>query len=1139
MVLAVAAAPFLFPGTSPAGSNGSTPTPPFLSEGAPGVTGTTATKGAATAEAVAAAATLPAGFTDSIALSGLTNPTNVRFASDGRIFVAEKSGLLKVFDSLSDTTPTVVADFRTETHNFWDRGLLGLALDPNFPATPSVYLLYTYDAPPGQVAPVWNDGCPTPPGATTDGCLATAKLVKIQLSGNTMVGNPTTLISGEWCQQYPSHSIGDLQFGPDGALYVSGGDGASFTFIDYGQGGGGAGSPTPKNPCGDPPVPVGGTQTAPNAQGGALRSQSPRRPGSGGGGGPSGVELLPNPGAEANVTGWRQNSATVTRATTPVHSGTGSVKVVTANTLTTEGTYQFTANGSITPGTTYRTSAWVNAPSGAKLKLGVEWINSSGGFVNLTQSSFTGTGGWAQQTFDAVAPAGSDHVAYYIYTDGVKQALTFNIDDASMQSLTGGGGGSGPVVLNGAVLRVSPTTGLALPDNPNAASSDVNARRIIAYGFRNPFRFTFRPGTSELWIGDVGMDTWEEINRRITPTGPVQDFGWPCYEGTPIMPGYQAANLNICSQLYATPGAVTAPYFSYKHGLQVVSGETCPTGNGSVISALAFYAGGSYPSTYNGALFFGDHSRNCIWVMMPGANGLPDPNNVQDFIQGAGHPVDLEVGPNGDLFYADFEDGTIQRITYSATTCNAGVYTATYFNNETLTGSPALTRCEPTINNTWGSGSPDPSINADGFSARWTGNFSFAGGPFTFTATTDDGMRVFVDGTAIIDQWHNQTSATTYTATTTLSAGTHQVKVEYYEHTGSATAQVSWAPGTTTNNPPSPSITTPASTVTYAVGDSISFSGGATDPEDGTIPASGLSWKLIVHHCTTPTDCHTHDIQTFSGSSGSFNAPDHDYPSFLELQLTATDSGGASATTSVNLQPKTVNLTFNSNPSGLSLAVGASQSVTPFTRTVIVNSANSLGAPSPQTLGGTSYTFSSWSDGGAASHTITAPATATTYTATYTSSGGGGGTELLPNPTFDTDISGWRQNSATLTRDTGTVHTGAGSLKIVTNNTIGTEGTYTPRSAAGTVTGGTAYTFSVWANAAATAQLKIGVEWYSSTGTFLGLNQSNFNGTGGWSQASMNATAPSGASSFVLFVYTANLTQALTFYLDDASAKAS
>src|SRR5215216_6044489 len=88
----------------------------------------------------ARAATLPPGFQESVVFSGLTNPTVVRFASDGRVFVAEKSGLIKVFDGLGYTTPTVFADLRTNAHNFWDRGLLGLALHPNFTSgSPYVY----------------------------------------------------------------------------------------------------------------------------------------------------------------------------------------------------------------------------------------------------------------------------------------------------------------------------------------------------------------------------------------------------------------------------------------------------------------------------------------------------------------------------------------------------------------------------------------------------------------------------------------------------------------------------------------------------------------------------------------------------------------------------------------------------------------------------------------------------------------------------------------------------------------------------------------------------------------------------------------------------------------------------------------
>ncbi|MDX6517005.1 MAG: hypothetical protein QOH73_2671, partial [Gaiellaceae bacterium] len=219
---------------------------------------------------------LPSGFQQTVAFSGLTSPTNFRFASDGRVFVAEKGGLIKVFPSLSSTTPTVVADLRTEVDDYWDRGLLGLALDPNFPASPYIYALYTRDAPIGGSTPIWNDSCPSPPGPTTDGCVVSGRLVKLTLSGNTATS--TQVLVDGWCQQYPSHSLGDLNFGSDGALYVSGGEGASFTFSDFGQGGGSAGSPTPRNPCADPPDGPGpGGTNPPTADRGALRAHSARR----------------------------------------------------------------------------------------------------------------------------------------------------------------------------------------------------------------------------------------------------------------------------------------------------------------------------------------------------------------------------------------------------------------------------------------------------------------------------------------------------------------------------------------------------------------------------------------------------------------------------------------------------------------------------------------------------------------------------------------------------------------------------------------------------------------------------------------------------------------------------------------------
>src|SRR5690348_196766 len=95
------------------------------------------------------ASVLPGGFRDTVVLSGMTNPTVAQFAPDGRIFVGQKNGVIKVFSSLTDTNPVTFADLSGEVDDYWDRGLLGLALPPNFPASPYVYVLYTYDAPIG------------------------------------------------------------------------------------------------------------------------------------------------------------------------------------------------------------------------------------------------------------------------------------------------------------------------------------------------------------------------------------------------------------------------------------------------------------------------------------------------------------------------------------------------------------------------------------------------------------------------------------------------------------------------------------------------------------------------------------------------------------------------------------------------------------------------------------------------------------------------------------------------------------------------------------------------------------------------------------------------------------------------------
>ena len=736
-----------------------------------------------TTPTTASAATLPAGFSESVVFSGLTQPTVVRFAKDGRVFVAEKRGVIKVFDSLTDTTPDVFADLNVNVYNFWDRGLLGMTLAPNFPTDPYVYVLYTYDHELGSsaAAPKWgtpgvySDPCPTPPGATADGCVVSGRLSRLQASGNAMTGSEQVLIE-DWCQQYPSHSTGAVEFGPDGALYASGGDGASFNFVDYGQDG------SPLNPCGDPPGGVGSTLTSPTAEGGALRSQD------------------------------------------------------------------------------LRTTA-------------------------------------------------------------------------------------DPVSLDGSLIRVDPATGAAKSDNPAAGASDANAKRIVAHGFRNPFRFTSRPGTSEMWVGDVGWNDWEEINV-VNVGSTVQNFGWPCYEGAGRQAGYDAANLNICENLYSRgAGAVVAPYFSYHHNNRVVANETCPTGSSSVAGLQFEFTAqqNSYPTEYDGGLFFADYSRDCIWHMAKGTDGKPSPGSIRTFVAGASNPVNLENGPGGDLFYVDFEGGRILRISYAA-------------GNQPPV---AVAKASPTT------GSAPLTVNFDG-----TGSSDPDGDPLTYEWDLDgDGQY---DDSTLASPSYTYTADNTYTAS---------LRVKDNRGGTSAPSSVTIAVG---NTAPTASISTPAAGTTWKVGDVINFSGSASDAQDGTLPASALTWELSIQHCATQSSCHLHPIQSFAGvASGSFTAPDHEYPSYLELKLTATDSGGLKDTKTLRLDPKTVVLTFQTNPGGLSLTVGSSTSKASFSRTVIVGSKNTITAPSPQTKGGKTYTFASWSDNGAGSHDIIAPTTATTYTARF------------------------------------------------------------------------------------------------------------------------------------------------------------
>lgn len=114
-----------------------------------------------------------------------------------------------------------------------------------------------------------------------------------------------------------------------------------------------------------------------------------------------------------------------------------------------------------------------------------------------------------------------------------------------------------------------------------------------------------------------------------------------------------------------------------------------------------------------------------------------------------------------------------------------------YYDNRLLSGSPRLVRDDAAVSFEWGYGSPAPGLPADGFSARWTRSIYFPAGTYRFHAFSDDGVRVWLNGDLIIDEWH-PAPGLTYVAERTLAAGTHSIRIEYYEEAGWARMHFGW-----------------------------------------------------------------------------------------------------------------------------------------------------------------------------------------------------------------------------------------------------------------------------------------------------------------------------------------------------------
>jgi hypothetical protein len=120
------------------------------------------------------------------------------------------------------------------------------------------------------------------------------------------------------------------------------------------------------------------------------------------------------------------------------------------------------------------------------------------------------------------------------------------------------------------------------------------------------------------------------------------------------------------------------------------------------------------------------------------------------------------------------------------------VWRGEYYANRDLDDAPVLVRSDNAIDFAWDTASPDPAVPADNFSVRWTRSLGFSAGNYRFFTSTDDGVRLFVDGTLLIDKWYDQKLPNTHSGDRYLAAGQHTVVVEYYEHGDQAHAHAWW-----------------------------------------------------------------------------------------------------------------------------------------------------------------------------------------------------------------------------------------------------------------------------------------------------------------------------------------------------------
>ncbi len=485
-------------------------------------------------------------------------------------------------------------------------------------------------------------------------------------------------------------------------------------------------------------------------------------------------------------------------------------------------------------------------------------------------------------------------------------------------------------VLLGKLLRIT-RDGAIPPGNPFAglgtARCSVTGRTTVGQKCQETYAWGFRNPFRFAFDSAPGAsrlfvnDVGQDAWEEVDLVIAGADYGWNAREG-------RCANGSTID-CGAAPAGMTNPVYTYGHS----SGCAAITGG-------AFVPPGVWPAAYQGAYLFGDYVCGTVFTL----NRAPDGSYTRStFDAGVSSAVAMIFGPYGNtqaLFYTTYANGgQIRRVAYAGNRTPAAVATAS-----PQQGSVPLTvRFD-------GSTSSDP--DGDPFTLEW--DFG-DGSPHVFAMTAD----------------HVYATSGQYDAVLTVTDS----------RGASARVTVRISAG---NTPPTPKITAPSAITRFVVGQPVTLSGSATDAEDGTLPASSLSWTVILHHNT-----HAHPfLPATAGNNVTFVAPAPEdlaatATTYLEIRLTATDAQGGASTIAQRFDAQRVSLTFATDPAGLTIGVNETVAATPRTVTSWVGYVVRVYAPSQVDANGQGWMFTAWSDGGAATQTVVSPSAPRTYTARF------------------------------------------------------------------------------------------------------------------------------------------------------------